>query len=286
LVSADKGYTPLNLSDNIISDIVEPNIPDTIANIKQKSLHGRYFKELEQPEINIQASHAWLKKSNIHPETEGFIFAIQDRVINTRNYKKHICKHISIIDKCRICGTEGETIEHIISSCTVLAQSEYKKRHDIFAKIIHMNLAVKFNLLKDTQPHYIYKPESCLENDNYKLYFDRTVLTDIHIQHNRPDIIILNKQQKQAYLLDIAVPTMRNLWCLEKISILPFIISATGIVPQSLFKNLKILDLENTLVVEIQKGILLYSCHIVRKFLNIDTEHKTQKSLNVEARRR
>jgi hypothetical protein len=82
LVSADKGYTPLNLSDNVISDIVEPNIPDTIANIKQKSLHGRYFKELEQPEINIQASHAWLKKSNIHPETEGFIFAIQDRVIN------------------------------------------------------------------------------------------------------------------------------------------------------------------------------------------------------------
>jgi hypothetical protein len=69
LVSADKGYTPLNLSDNVISDIVEPNIPDTIANIKQKSLHGRYFKELEQPEINIQASHAWLKKSNIHPET-------------------------------------------------------------------------------------------------------------------------------------------------------------------------------------------------------------------------
>jgi hypothetical protein len=52
---------------------------------------------------------------------------------------------------------------------TVLAQNEYKKRHDIFAKIIHMNLAVKFNLLKNTQPHYSYTPESCLENDNYKL---------------------------------------------------------------------------------------------------------------------
>jgi hypothetical protein len=163
------------------------------------------------------------------------------------------------------------------------AQSEYKNCHDIFAKIIHMNLAVEFNLLKDTQPHYIYKPESCLENDNYKLYFDRTVLTDIHIQHNRPDIIILNKQQKQAYLLDIAVPNshnitqtyntkinkylelsvaMRNLWSLEKISILPLIISATGIVPQSLFKNLKILDLGNTLVVQIQKGILLYT-HVI-----------------------
>jgi hypothetical protein len=40
------------------------------------------------------------------------------------------------------------------------------------------------------------------------------------------------------------------------ISILPLIISATGIVPQSLFKDLNILDLGNTLVVEIQKGIL------------------------------
>jgi hypothetical protein len=62
-----------------------------------------------------------------------------------------------------------------------------------------MNLAVKFNLLKDTQLHYIYKPESCLENDNYKLYFDRTVLTDIHIQHNRPDIIILNNKSKHIF---------------------------------------------------------------------------------------
>jgi hypothetical protein len=111
-----------------------------------------------------------------------------------------------------------------------------------------MNLAVKFNLLKNTQPHYSYTPESCLENDSYKLNFDRTILTDIHI--------------------------------------LPLVISATGIVPQSLFKNLKILDLDNILVVEIQKGILLYSCHIVRKFLNIDTEHNTQQSQNAEARRR
>jgi hypothetical protein len=80
---------------------------------------------------------------------------------------------------------------------------------------------------------------------------------------------------------------MRNLWCLEKNSILPLVISATGIVPQSLFKNLKILDSGIALVVEIQKGILVYLCHIVRKFLNTDTEHnKTQQSQNMEARRR
>jgi hypothetical protein len=135
----------------------------------------------------------------------------------------------------------------------------------------------------------------------WKISITNYILIDIHIKHNRPDIIILNKQQKQAYLLDITQiyntkinkylelsVAMRNLWCLKKISILPLIISATGIVPQSLFKNIKVLDLGNTLVVEIQKGILLYSCHIVRKFLNIDTEHniKAQQSQNVKARRR
>jgi hypothetical protein len=61
------------------------------------------------------------------------------------------------------------------------------------------------------QHHYSYKPESCLENVNYRLYFDRTVLTEIHIKHNRPDIIILIKQQKQANLLDIAVPNSHNI---------------------------------------------------------------------------
>jgi hypothetical protein len=70
--------TPYRALPSFVND---PLSNYTLANIKQKSLHGRYFKELEQPEINIQASQAWLKKSNIHAETEGFIFAIQDRVI-------------------------------------------------------------------------------------------------------------------------------------------------------------------------------------------------------------
>jgi hypothetical protein len=189
----------------------------------------------------------------------------------------------------------------ILSKHLFFSFKQCKYDNEIFCAcflLLQLSINALFIVLKQYNLHYIY---------SYKLYFDRTILTDIHIKHNRPDIIILNKQQKQAYLLDIAVPNshnitqtyntkinkylelsvaMRNLWCLEKISILPLVISATGIVPQSLFKNLKILDLDNTLVVEIQKGILLYSCHIVRKFLNIDTEHNTQQSQNAEARRR
>jgi hypothetical protein len=121
---------------------------------------GRDFSNLEI--INQIAS---LKNYFLNRARDNTFFnaiqcnAIQDHVINTRNYKKHICGLQSIIDKCRICGTEGETIEYIISSCTVLAQSEYKKRHDIFAKIIHMNLAVKFNLLKNNNHIIVIHPK-------------------------------------------------------------------------------------------------------------------------------
>jgi hypothetical protein len=84
-------YYIINLGREILllGSVRESIMTPSETSSEKKSLHGRYFKEIGQPEINIQASHAWLKKSNIHPETEGFIFAIQDRVINTRNYKKH-----------------------------------------------------------------------------------------------------------------------------------------------------------------------------------------------------
>ena len=39
--------------------------------------------------------------------------------------------------KCRLCGDRDETINHIISECSKLAQKEYKTRHDWVGKVIH-----------------------------------------------------------------------------------------------------------------------------------------------------
>ena len=35
---------------------------------------------------------------------------------------------------CRLCGDRDETINHIISECSKLAQKEYKARHDWVAR--------------------------------------------------------------------------------------------------------------------------------------------------------
>ena len=42
--------------------------------------------------------------------------------------------------KCRMCGERDETVNHIISECSKLAQREYKTRPDWVGKAIHWEL--------------------------------------------------------------------------------------------------------------------------------------------------
>ena len=45
-----------------------------------------------------------------------------------------------------------------------------------------------------------------MENDAVKILWDFHVQTDKKIEHCRPDILILKKHEKEAILIDIAVP--------------------------------------------------------------------------------
>ena len=143
-------------------------------------------------------------------ETEGFLTAIQDQVISTLNYKKHILKQPDTDELCRRCGKESETIQHITAACEQLAPTKYVKRHDGLAKVIHQKLAEAAELIEDKSPYYKYTPASVLENEIFKLYWNRSILMDKTIPFNRPDITFMNKKTN-TFLIDIAVPNTHNL---------------------------------------------------------------------------
>jgi hypothetical protein len=86
--------------------------------------------------------------------------AIQDQVKVTRNYKKYILEQPNIDELCRRCGIESETIQHITAVCEQLAPTEYLKRHDGLAKIIHQKLAEAAELIEEKSPYYKYTPVS------------------------------------------------------------------------------------------------------------------------------
>lgn len=290
LVECDNGYSPLNLKDR--QHIIMSRTNEDHQTLWQdKVLHGKYPRALNNPEVDKESSLLWLKEGRLHPETEGFITAIQDRIIRTRNYEKHILKVSGVNDICRKCKAMGETIEHVIAGCPTLAPGMYLGRHNEVAKILHRELALKFRLLSNPPPFYKYTPSAVLENDETLLYWDRPIQSDRTLDHNRPDILMIRKKDKKATIIDIGCPLtsnlqktemekiskyenlaieLRHVWRLEEVRTIPIIISATGIVTNKLSIYLEQLNLPRALVKIIQRTVILQTCHITRKFLNVE----------------
>ncbi|XP_017299838.1 B-cell receptor CD22 [Diaphorina citri] len=101
--------------------------------------------------------------------------------------------------------------QHITSSCSILANTDYLQRHNSSAKIVHQFLALKFDLTTDKTEYYKYQPQPVLENENMKIYWDSTVVTDRRIEANRPDIVLVDKNEKTVKLIDIAHPADHNI---------------------------------------------------------------------------
>ena len=102
---------------------------------------------------------------------------------------------------CRRCGKELETIQHINAACEQLASTEYAKRHDGVANVIHQKLAEAAEMIIDKSPYYRYTPANALDNDNFKLYWNRSIITNKTIPANRPGITFTDKKNK-AHLFD------------------------------------------------------------------------------------
>ena len=153
----------------------------------KKQLYGR-FKRL----INtISHKKTWtrLRKGNLKRETESLLIAAHDNTIRTNHIKARIDK----TQQNRLCGNRDETINHIISECSKLAQ-EYKARHDWVGKVIHWEMCRKFKF-DHTNKWYMHNPAPVLENDTHKLLWDFNIQTDHLISARRSDLIMIKKKK-------------------------------------------------------------------------------------------
>jgi hypothetical protein len=60
-------------------------------------------------------------------------------------------------------------------------------------------------------PYYRYKPEAVPESTNVIFYWERYIITDKTIDFNRPDRVLIDRQNKTAFLTDTAVLLTHNL---------------------------------------------------------------------------
>ena len=187
--------------------------------------------------------------------------------------------------KCRLCGDRDETINHIISECSKLAQKEYKARHDLVGKVIHWEMCMKIQF-DHTNKWYMHNPAPVIENDSHKLLWDFNIQTDHLIPARRPDLIIINKTKRIWKIVDFAVPAdhrkklkesekkdkylelareLKKLWKME-VTIVPILIGALDIVTKGLLKGLEDLAVSGR-VQTIQTTALLRTARILRRVL-------------------
>ena len=133
----------------------------------------------------------------------------------------------------------------------------------------------------------MHNPAPVLENDSHKLLWDFNIQTDHLIPARKPDIIIINNKKKRiCKIVDFAVPVdhrinlkesekknkyldlareLKKLWNM-KVTIVPIVIDALGIITKGLLKGLEDLEVGGR-VETIQTTALLRMARILRRVL-------------------
>ena len=88
-----------------------------------KQLYGRFKRLINN--ISHDKTWTWLRKGNFKRETESLLIAAEDSALRTNLIKARIDK-TQQNSKCRLCGDRDETINHIISECSKLAQKSIR----------------------------------------------------------------------------------------------------------------------------------------------------------------
>ena len=168
---------------------------------EEKALHSQYLSQTK--EVRSEQSWVWLQNGYLKRETKSLIITAQSQSIRTNVVKAKIDK--SQKDTlCRLCKKADESIDHVVSGCSKLAQKEYKRRHDNLGKIVHWKLARKCNF-EAGDKWYEHEPESVLENEDYKILWNFSIQTHV-IEARWTDLVVVDKKRRACKIIDFAVP--------------------------------------------------------------------------------
>jgi hypothetical protein len=135
--------------------------------------------------------------------------AAQDQAISMKYFKRKILKE-ETESRCRRCKEYEETIDHLTSGCPTLAQNEYVIRHDKLCTHLHYSIC-KTKGIETTENWHSHIPKPVCQHEDVTVLWNQGIHTDREVLANRPDIIIKNMKDKICLLLDVAIPSDRNI---------------------------------------------------------------------------
>ena len=135
---------------------------------------------------------------------------------------------------------------------------------------------------------YEHQPEGVVENEKCKILWDMTIQCDHVIEARRPDIVVVEKENNKAIIVDIASPwdhrvyekegekiekyqdlkrEIGRLWGIRHLEVVPVVVGALGVVSKRLDTWLEKLGVTIRTRL-LQKTALLGTARILRKLLD------------------
>ena len=263
---------------------------------ENKAMHGYIHRKLTgDTTVDKALSQLWLRDKYMTSHFKAYACAIQEQEIATKYliHKRQRDNGItpSSDNKCRLCRTNIEDITHIISACPLMSTGYYLPlRHDQVGKIIYKEHVKKHTssskVTLNNEPEYIYK------HDQFEYWWNISIQTSTKLPHNKPDLVIWNKDAKTCTVIDFSCPSdvnvtkkvtekidnygplLRNLQMMYreyKFEMVPIIVGALGYVPTCLKSYIQQLGFDEKesikLIRKLQAVAVSGTVKIVKRFL-------------------
>nr|CAI5837629.1 unnamed protein product [Callosobruchus analis] len=257
---------------------------------KDKPMHGIFYKHQEEHGLSEQLTFSFLRSSGLESETEGFIMACQDGVVNTLVYRGRVMGMNVPDTSCRACRQAPETLMHLLSACKTYAGTAYVHRHNAALRVLYYHLRHSYGI--DETPVLPYAPgdiESVVENERCRIYWNYSFPTLELAQANKPDIVLLDHQQKTMFVIEFSAPAevnivskeeekrtkyqellgqLRRLWPDYTVSLLVMVIGSLGGMRNTLLSALRAIPVcraaAHILAARRQKAVILGSLRLLR----------------------
>ena len=204
----------MNMITNRLKSKYEQQIHAQVVN---STWQGQNLKERIDDEHVVKKYFQWLQSWKLCPTDIVHEFALMFyQLLPTRCYKK-IRSNEEIEDiRCRLCNDDQESVKHIISNCSTLANSLYMKRHDNALKCFVWPLLKLFELIEKTPTWYAndeLKPH--YSKINVEFWWDVPEYTgrdteSIHPPRSDGKLMYSNETEKKIFLIEMTVPWTTN----------------------------------------------------------------------------
>ena len=186
----------------------EQEVSEKASEVFNKPMHGEWFRNVG--EDTSERTFDWLKKGYLDKRTEGYIFSAQEQALQTNWLKSRITG--GEVDRmCRKCKQYPEKVSHIVSGCSKLASSAYRKRHDRMGLRVYWEICKNYGI-KCSEKWYQETPDSVRISNcgKFEIWWDRKVETPKPLEANRPDVVLIDQEKKHWTMIDFSVPNDAN----------------------------------------------------------------------------